>query len=45
MDIKIAQHIVLFYDQYQCVKSSDISYKEYQTSLNKYGRNIKKHRL
>ena len=25
--LKSAQHIVLFYDQYQCVKSSDISYK------------------
>lgn len=40
-----AKHVVLFYDQYQSVKSSDISYKEYQASLNKYGKNIKKHML
>lgn len=40
-----AKHVVLFYDQYQSVKSSDISHKEYQASLNKYGKNIKKHML
>lgn len=40
-----AKHVVLFYDQYQSVKSSDISHKEYQASLNKYGKNIKKHIL
>lgn len=43
--LKAAKHVVLFYDEYQSVKSSDITYKEYQTSLNKYGNRIKKHLL
>lgn len=31
--LKSAKHVVLFYDQYQSVKSSDITYDEYQNSL------------
>lgn len=40
-----AKHVVLFYDQYQNVKSSDITYNEYQKSLSIYGQNIRKHKL
>lgn len=40
-----AKHVVLFYDQYQSVKSSDITYNEYQKSLSIYGQNIRKHKL
>lgn len=43
--LKSAKHVVLFYDQYQSVKSSDVTHKEFQTSLNTYGNNIKKHKL
>ena len=43
--LKSAKHVVLFYDQYQSVKSSDISYNEYQSSLKKYGNNLIKHKL
>lgn len=43
--LKSAKHVVLFYDQYQSVKSSDITYKEYEKSLNEYGNNISKHKL
>ena len=43
--LKAAKHVVLFYDEYQSVKSSDITYKEYQASLDKYGNHIKKHLL
>lgn len=43
--LKSAKHTVLFYDEYQSVKSSDISHSEYQASLNKYGKNIKRHKL
>lgn len=43
--LKSAKHVVLFYDQYQSVKSSDISHREYQASLKKYSGNVKKHML
>ena len=43
--LKSAKHVVLFYDQYQSVKSSDITYGEYQKSLDTYGNNIKRHKL
>ena len=43
--LKSAKHVVLFYDQYQSVKSSDISYHEYQSSLKKYGNNLRTHKL
>lgn len=42
--LKSAKHVVLFYDRYQCVKSSNIPYDEYKNTLNKYG-NIKYHKL
>lgn len=43
--LKSAKHVVLFYDQYQSVKSSDISYSEYQRSLDTYGNNLKRYKL
>ena len=43
--LKSAKHVVLFYDQNQSVKSSDVTYNEFQTSLQSYGNNIKKHKL
>jgi len=43
--LKSAKHIVLFYDQYQSVKSSDVTYNEYQKSLELYSGNIRKHKL
>ena len=43
--LKSAKHVVLFYDKYQSVKSSDVTYNEYQKSLNEYGKNIKHRNL
>ena len=43
--LKSAKHVVLFYDAYQSVKSSDITNKEYMDSLHRYGQNIKQHYL
>ena len=43
--LKSAKHVVLFYDQNQSVKSSDITHFEYQNTLNKYGVNIRNHKL
>lgn len=43
--MKSAKHIVLFYDQTQTVKSSDLSHDEYQNTLNKYGYEIQIHNL
>lgn len=43
--LKSAKHVVLFYDQNQSVKSSDVTYNEFQTSLQTYGNNIRKHKL
>ena len=43
--LKSAKQVVLFYDQYQSVKSSDILYDEYQNSLDMYGNNLRKHNL
>lgn len=43
--LKSAKHVVLFYDKNQSVKSSDITYNEYQKSLDTYGNNIKNHKL
>lgn len=43
--LKSAKHVVLFYDQNQSVKSSDVTYDEFQSSLQTYGNNIKKHKL
>lgn len=43
--LKSAKHVVLFYDQYQSVKSSDITYNEYQSSLDAYGNNLRRHKL
>lgn len=40
-----AKHVVLFYDQYQSVKSSDVTYNEFQRSLKLYGGNIRNHKL
>ena len=34
--LNCAKHVVLFYDQYQAVKSSDLTASEYQDTLNKY---------
>ncbi len=34
--LNCAKHVVLFYDQYQAVKSSDLTVSEYQDTLNKY---------
>ncbi|MCR4674794.1 MAG: DUF2075 domain-containing protein [Lachnospiraceae bacterium] len=43
--LKSAKHVVLFYDKNQSVKSSDVTYNEYQASLHKYGKNISKFQL
>ena len=43
--LKSAKYVVLFYDQYQSVKSSDVTHREYQKSLKLYGNNLKKHKL
>lgn len=43
--LKSAKHVVLFYDEYQSVKSSDITNKEFRDSLETYGNNIKNHEL
>lgn len=43
--MKSANHIVLFYDQTQSVKSSDISHDEYQRTLYKYKYNIHQYEL
>ena len=43
--LKSAKHVVLFYDQYQSVKSSDITYNEYQASLKTYSSNLRNHAL
>ncbi len=43
--LKSAKHTVLFYDQYQSVKSSDITHDEYQKSLDTYGNIIRRHNL
>ncbi len=40
-----SKHVVLFYDKYQSVKSSDISYNEFQASLERYGNPINHHVL
>lgn len=40
-----AKHTVLFYDQFQSIKSSDVSYNEYQCSLNSYREHLKEHIL
>jgi len=42
--LKSAKHVVLFYDQYQSVKSSDITYDEYQNSLRMCS-NLNEHKL
>ena len=43
--LKSAKHVVLFYDAYQSVKSSDITNKEFMDSLDRFGNNIKEHKL
>lgn len=43
--LKSAKHVVLFYDAYQSVKSSDITNIEYMKSLHAYGHNIREHEL
>ena len=40
-----AEHTVLFYDRLQSIKSSDITYSEYQNSLKEYRENLSEHRL
>ncbi len=40
-----ARHVVLFYDKYQSVKSSDVTYNEFQQSLNKFAKQIHHHQL
>ncbi|MBE5959207.1 MAG: DUF2075 domain-containing protein [Lachnospiraceae bacterium] len=43
--LKSAKHVVLFYDKNQSVKSSDITNIEFNNTLEKYGTNIKEHKL
>ena len=43
--LKSAKHVVLFYDQYQSVKLSDISHNEHQNSRNIYTDNLRKHKI
>lgn len=43
--MKSAKHVVLFYDQTQTVKSSDLTHEEYQYTLDKYGYTLHKHKL
>lgn len=43
--LNCAKHVVLFYDQYQAVKSSDLTASEYQDTLNKYSVNLNHHEL
>ncbi len=43
--LKSAKHVVLFYDKYQSVKSSDVTYNEFQSSLTRYGNPIHHHVL
>lgn len=43
--LKSAKHVVLFYDKYQAVKSSDLTAEEYEATLYKYGRNIRNYEL
>ena len=43
--LNCAKHVVLFYDQYQAVKSSDLTVSEYQDTLNKYSVNLNHHEL
>lgn len=43
--LKSAKYIVLFYDKTQSVKSSDISYEEYENTLKKYNCVINEHIL
>lgn len=43
--LKSARHTVLFYDQTQSVKSSDISHVEYENTLAKYHYRTKNHTL
>ena len=43
--LKSAKHIVLFYDQYQSVKSSDITNIEFENTLNKCATGKMEHKL
>ena len=43
--LKSAKHVVLFYDKYQSVKSSDITYNDFHETLDKYANPIKHHVL
>ncbi len=43
--LKRAKYSVLFYDEDQSIKSSDITYNEYQTTLNRYVSDITKFQL
>lgn len=43
--MKSAKHVVLFYDQTQTVKSSDLSHEEYEKTLHKYNYPIHYHKL
>lgn len=43
--LKSAKHVVLFYDKYQAVKSSDLTAEEYQSTLVENVKNIKYHEL
>lgn len=43
--INSAKHVVLFYDQTQTVKSSDLSHGEYKETLEKYKYKIHQHKL
>ncbi len=40
-----AKHVVLFYDQYQSVKSSDVTYNEYHESLEQYKEGLREYKL
>ena len=43
--MKSAKHVVLFYDQTQTVKSSDLTHEEYKNTLSKYVYEIHKYKL
>lgn len=43
--LKSAKHVVLFYDAYQSVKSSDLTNKEFRRTLETCGTNINQHEL
>lgn len=43
--LKSAKHVVLFYDKFQCVKSSDITPAVFESTLDKHSNNINSYKL